>query len=309
MTRKIFPLVLAAVFLCAFAARALAGKIEDDFRKSVGADIVLILNGDDFGRSLTNNAGIEKAWEGHGITTTTMITPARYVPQALEYIKKHPDMDVGVHLNLAQDDAPNLFYGPVLPAKEVPSLVEASGLFPTTQENLARMKSNEIRNELDAQIRKALDAGVDVTHFDCHKGFYHGDMRIFKIVTELAEKYDLPMRLPNAGFARTLDKKGIMTTDGFAGLGKAIGETFPEKKQWFLNWIRNLKPGIYEVIVHVGTPDPDQSEAWRVDDMNLVLDPDVQALIRERGIRLTGYREIRDFQRARRKIAAPAEAK
>jgi len=53
-------------------------------------------------------------------------------------------------------------------------------------------------------------------------------------------KHGLPMRFPNAGFARSLDREGILTTDDIlADLGRHSGV---EKKVYFINWLRKLNP-------------------------------------------------------------------
>ena len=53
----------------------------------------------------------------------------------------------------------------------MPSLVDADGCFPrTTAAAIAGAALDEVERELRAQIERALDAGIDVTHLDAHMG-------------------------------------------------------------------------------------------------------------------------------------------
>lgn len=298
--------MLAFVCLMCAIRTAQCASLRDEFRKSIGADVVLIINGDDFGKSLSSNAGVEQATEKGVLTSTTMIMCGLHVPEAMEYVRTHPKMDAGVHLNLLMENTMPP-YGPLTPVSEVPSLVDAKGYFHTNLTFVPAMKSGEVEKELEAQIKKALDLGMDVTHIDSHMGFYHGDLRIFKITLKLSKKYGLPMRFPNPGFANTADAAGILTTnDILFDLGKYQGK---EKVDHFVTWLKGLKPGIYEVVDHPATFGPDEKDVWRKEDMELTWNDEVVKTIKDRGIRLTGYRALRDFQRARAAEKAAAEEK
>ena len=269
------------------------------FRDSIGAEKIVIINADDFGKTHAANIGVISAIEKGFVTTTTMITPALQIKEAFDYLTAHPNVDAGVHLTLAieKDLSP---YGPVLPAGKVPSLVDENGHFFTTIAVVTRMKPSEIQEELNAQIQKAIHAGINITHLDCHMGFYHGDIQTLKIVLNLAKKYDLPMRLPNAGFANYLLREGIMTTDTMLpALRRKPGEGAMEV---FDRLLRELKPGITEVITHPAVSGLDEYDTvWRQDELDMWLDPDVIKKAQNSGIRFIGYREMRDFQRKMKK--------
>lgn len=292
-------ILLAAAF---FSIPAFAETPQEFILKSLGCEKALIINGDDLGRSEYSNEGILKAFKEGVLTSTSLMTPALGAGEAYEIIRDNPELDVGVHLVLARDDVPGNLYGPLSPVDAVPSLVDPDGLFFTDIDTIIRKgKKKEMLIELDAQIKAAFDNGVDVTHFDCHKGFYHTyDPKSLKVALKLAEKYDLPIRWQGRPGDGMLVKKGIVVPDRLVGYK---GDIPHEKKmEMLLALIDNLKPGITELVVHPATGGVTEKEAEsRKSELDAVLDPKLRERIKENGVCLIGYKTLRDFQREMRK--------
>ena len=61
---------------------------------------VLIITADEFGECHASNMGIMRCWEAGLLKSATLEAPAPWAPEAAEYVRKHPEMDVGVHLTL-----------------------------------------------------------------------------------------------------------------------------------------------------------------------------------------------------------------
>ena len=59
---------------------------------------LLIITADEFGECHAANVGIIQCWEAGLVNSVTWLAPASWAPEALDYIRKHPGMDVGVHL-------------------------------------------------------------------------------------------------------------------------------------------------------------------------------------------------------------------
>jgi hypothetical protein len=81
-----------------------------------------------------------------------------------------------------------------------------------------------------------------------------------------------------------------------------------EKTEKFLALLKELKPGVTEIIFHASIPTDDfplitSSSAARLADTRALTDPAVKQLIHERGIILTTWKELKE----RRKKAAPME--
>lgn len=280
----------------AFSADKTPGAI---FLESIGCEKALIVNGDDLGRSEFGNEGILKGFNEGILTSTTIMTPALAADKAYEMLKAHPEIDdVGVHLVLARDGHKDNMYGPLLPISEVPNLVDENGAFyPEFDEPIRKASKKEIGMELAAQVKAAYDNGVDVTHLDCHKGFYHTyDPKSLKATIKIASQYDIPIRWVGSPSDPLLKKNGIVVPDYLVGI--KMSTPHEEKKQMYMDAIANLKNGITEIYIHPATGGFSEEEGvWRNSDLAILTDSDIKQIINDNNICLTGYKELRDFQR------------
>lgn len=119
----------------------------------------VILSSDDASMCAAVNMGMMQAMK-RGIVGSASIMacgPAFHVHEFADFPVTHPEFDYGVHLALTCDFSEQP-WEPVLGAASVASLVNDDGLFPMwlTQS----FESEEVRRELRAQIRRALNAGI-----------------------------------------------------------------------------------------------------------------------------------------------------
>ncbi len=126
----------------------------------------LIVNADDYGWTQGITDGILKAHHDGIVTSTSMMVNRAASEYALEQMKLAPKLSVGVHLTLCDGS-------PVLPAEQVPSLVDSDGNFYSHDETVSRLwkkkfSALEIEAEFRAQIRWMKDRGVTPTHADSH---------------------------------------------------------------------------------------------------------------------------------------------
>ena len=126
----------------------------------------LIVNADDYGWTRGITDGILKAHHDGIVTSTSMMVNREVSEYALEQMKLAPKMSVGIHLTLCEGS-------PVLPAEQVPTLVDGDGRFYSHEEAVRRLwkkrfSASEIEAEFRAQIRWMKDRGVTPTHADSH---------------------------------------------------------------------------------------------------------------------------------------------
>lgn len=147
------------------AARSLAERLE--FAPSA---IVLIVNGDDVGVSHAANQATIASLERGLMTSATIMVPAPWFPEIARYAREHPRADFGLHL-VHTSEWTGIKWGPVAGRTVVPGLVDPQGyLWPDIERVYKHGTPEQAAVEARAQIRKALDAGIDVTHLDSHMG-------------------------------------------------------------------------------------------------------------------------------------------
>lgn len=148
--------------------------------------ITLIVNADDFGLSRGVNNGIIDSHLYGIVTSTTMMMNQPGTDHAVALAKKHPSLNVGIHLVLTSGR-------PLL--DDVPSLANEDGNFYSLREiSTHEFDLVELEREWSAQIEKFLDSGLQPTHFDSHH-HVHTHEKFLPIVQRLSQKYGLPARV------------------------------------------------------------------------------------------------------------------
>jgi chitin disaccharide deacetylase len=126
----------------------------------------LIVNADDFGMSHGVTDGILLAHSHGFLTSTSLMANMPAAEYAVAQLARAPALGVGMHLNICDGR-------PILPASEVPTLVDASGYFHKASQMVRRLwrwqvSGREVEAEFRAQIRWAKVRGVVPTHADSH---------------------------------------------------------------------------------------------------------------------------------------------
>lgn len=126
----------------------------------------LIVNADDFGLSRGVNNAILAAHTGGILTSASLMANQAASDHAIDMLRQMPNLGVGIHLNLTSGS-------PVLPARQVPTLVGPDGAFHHRDALfrkfwLFQVSAAQIEAEFRAQIRWLKDRGVQPLHADSH---------------------------------------------------------------------------------------------------------------------------------------------
>lgn len=281
-------------------------------------DRVAIVHVDDLGMCHAANEGGFEALENGPATCGSIMVPCPWFPEAAQRARAQPELDLGVHLTLNAEWS-HYRWGPVAGRSRVPSLLDEEGFLPrTTLETVARAEPEEVELELRAQVERALEAGIDVTHLDSHMGtcFFP---KFIGIYARLSREFRLPLfavrpdqeALARAGIEGGLDpirrlveeleRDGVPLLDAF----DANSLSFPEGDGEKHNRARlaGLRPGVTYLICHaarggeelaVVTPD---SAHQRDFERSFYGGPAGRAALVEEGVRTVGMREIRALLR------------
>jgi hopanoid biosynthesis associated protein HpnK len=127
----------------------------------------LIVTADDFGLTPGVNEAVEEAHR-HGIlTAASLMVGAPAAADAIARARRLPTLRVGLHVVVVEGR-------PVLPAAEVPDLVDASGAFSThlVRAGIRYFFSPRVRRQLAAEIRAQFEAfaatGLPLDHANSH---------------------------------------------------------------------------------------------------------------------------------------------
>jgi predicted glycoside hydrolase/deacetylase ChbG (UPF0249 family) len=284
-------------------------------------DRVAVVHVDDVGMCHAANEGAFEALAKGPATCGSVMVPCPWFAEAAALAREHPELDLGVHLTL-NSEWERYRWGPVAERCAVPSLLDGAGGLPRTSLEAARSaKPAEVEIELRAQIERALEAGIDVTHLDSHMGtcFFPPFLEIY---ARLALDYDLPVfvvrpereMLERAGipgahemFRRLVDalgEHGVPILDGFDAnsLGFAEGEGDAHNRRR----LAELGAGVSYLICHAARDGEElraitpESAHQRDFERRFYGGEAGRAALEEAGVKTVGLRAIRELMRAER---------
>jgi len=277
-------------------------------------DRLLIVNGDDAGMCHAANEATIESLEKGLMTSASIMAPCPWFYEIAQYAKAHPDKDFGLHL-CHTSEWKVYRWGPVAPREQVPGLVDPTGcLWPEIEQVYAHANPDQAFVEARAQVRKALDAGIDVTHLDSHMGTLQYDARYMEAYLKLAREFDLPVRMASQA---TLEKfhqpelrskfsaQGIIFTDYF--IFDELPQESRDVKGFWLKIVAGLQPGVTELYIHAAKPTEELQTitgSWRTRSAEFEVfahDADMRKLMETEHITRIGYRPLRDLQRTSRK--------
>jgi chitin disaccharide deacetylase len=146
----------------------------------------LIVNADDFGVDAATTRGIASAYRNGIVSSASMMVAMPAIQEAVTTAKSM-DMPVGLHLTLTQGRAV---------AEGIDRLIDGSGIFKLRARELIRLRSKDtslieqIRTEIRAQLSKASDLALSLSHVDSHQ-HVHMHPVIFSIVEEEAARFGI----------------------------------------------------------------------------------------------------------------------
>lgn len=300
----IFFLFLAAAWTC----RALS-------ESSVAAEgnRYVIIHADDAGMSHSANRATIDAMEQGIVSSASIMVPCPWFKEIAAYAKSHPNKDFGIHLTL-NSEWDNYRWGPVTSRDKVPSLVDQEGYLWDNVEQVAKnAKVEEVATELRAQVQRALDFGVPVTHVDTHMGalvsrpdlidayvkvglefnvpvFF---LRDFKGEVEDAKILDRARRLIGV-----LDQHKLPVLDYMTQLDRQ--QDYERQKQRYLEALKESGPGVRYLIIHCGYNDDElqaitASSEHRDMDRRIFTDAAFMEDVKKSGVRIVTWKQVREI--------------
>ena len=289
MTRaKLHRICGAALLFTVIAATPLTLSAQ----RAAAPEVLLRL--DDIGMNHSVNLAVEKVAATGMPFSVSLLFACPWYQEAVEILKKYPNVTVGVHLAL-NSEWRNYRGGPVLGKGGAASLVDSDGYFLPSRDAFLASKYDlgQFESELSSQVERALRSGLKITYVDAHMGMAEATPQLREVEERIAKKYGL----------------GISTYFG-ESYYSLWGVAVASKKSELLTHLANARRDSVNLIeVHVAerTPEmevifdmnaPSQNTAdagvvaHRKAELETMLSPELAELVRSGKIRLVTYQQL-----------------
>jgi len=250
--------------------------------------IRLVIRCDDVGFCHAANMAFKKIAEEGCVSAVSLLVNTPWLDEAVEILKEHPEISVGVHTCLNSEWVPYR-WGPVLPVNQVPTLVDEWGKFFPTRKMLMEHNPNvdEVEKEVRAQIDLALRKGLKISYIDHH-------MSAAVQTPEMKER-----------FVKVAKEYGFVISRWFGERDEInIYNAEPKRKLAVLiKGIKNLsEPGLYIIVCHPGLNQPEMAvlkdvnptgppnmSAHREAEAMALCSPKLKKVIKQKNIEIIGY--------------------
>ena len=281
------------------------------------APVALVVNADEFGLSESISRGILLAHREGVVTSTSVLGNCADLAAQAALLAEVPHLGVVLHLTLVQGR-------PIASPGTIRSLVDSNGEFPSSaREPLGRwlkgqLQPDQIEREFDAQVKRALEAGLKLDHLDTrhHIGFLPP---VGRAVEAVARRHGIPglrstAEEPSLGWITDLARGAVATLVG--GLAWLTRRQMGTLRHGPLTWgyaeagrldeirileiIGRLGPGSHELVCHPGETDDDAVRSGflptaafhRTRELAALTSPLIRRAVESRGIRLCRWADL-----------------
>jgi predicted glycoside hydrolase/deacetylase ChbG (UPF0249 family) len=255
----------------------------------------LLLRLDDNGMNHSVTKAIEQvAAAGISFSTSVMFACPWY-QEAVDVLKKYPQVSVGVHLVL-NSEWKYYRWGPVVGRTAVPSLVDSNGYFLSSSDSFLKSKYKlaEVEKELTAQIERAMHSGLKIDYLDHHMGTAASTPQLRAIVEKLAKRYHLGIsRYFGENYETMFDVSVSAKKDEFMKKMASL-----PKDKWNL-MVMHVAQATPEMNALVDMNNEDQHSdtepivaMHRSAELNVLLSSEFSELVKSNKIRLATYKDV-----------------
>ena len=292
------------------------------FLKKLGysdTDRLVIIHADDIGMCHASVQAFKDLWAFGTITAGAVMVPCPWFPTVAQMCRENPEMDMGVHATL-NAEWESYRWGPVSTREPASGLMDAEGYFhqwhPAVYQNA---RPEAVGVEVNAQIERALAAGIEVTHVDSHMGTIMNPLFIQSYLDAAARRLlpNLLERLDVQGISligrsepekiepllQKMEELGVPMVDAIFAMPLEHGNDHIEVAKKLLG---EVPAGITHFILHPSIDTPELraiAPDWpaRVANYNAFMSDELKVFTQREDLKLIGYRQIRDAIRGNKR--------
>lgn len=270
-------------------------------------DRVVIVHADDVGMcGATIEAFLELAADGL-LSAGSVMVPCPWFPEVAARCRGRIDLDVGVHLTLTSE-WDGYRWGPISSRDPSSGMLDGEGYFYRNQEQWSTLDPPAVHDEMDAQVERAVAAGLDLTHIDAHMcAVLHP--ALMEDYVGLGFSHRAPVLLTrDAGWLAALseskiaqwERQGLPVFDHVTIM--PLNEPATNRLELAKQMFEQLPAGLSYLIIHPARDTPELRAIagdWRqrVADFETFRDPELARHVRALGIQVVGWRPLRDLMR------------
>jgi predicted glycoside hydrolase/deacetylase ChbG (UPF0249 family) len=283
-------------------------------------DRLVIVHADDVGMCQASLAAYADLVDFGLVSAASTMVPCPWFPAVAAFCRDHVGnkVDMGVHTTLTSEFA-GYRWGPISTRGPASGLIDQAGYFFAESERVqAHANLTAVRREIQAQVERAMEAGIDVTHVDTHMGaVVHPDF--LPAYVQVALQHGVPpflVRTVEAGlqelgvgaeaailFAQQLqilEARGLPLLDRFFEMPLDQPDNRLEQVKRVL---AALPPGLTYLMIHPAQDTPELraiTTDWRgrVADYQTFTNKALDSFIKDAGIYMIGWRVLRDLMRS-----------
>jgi len=291
----------------------------------------LIINADDFGMCRAANLATFDLFEKGGISSSTVMIPCGWAPEACKWAKEHPQYAIGVHLTFTSEWGVYR-WGPVAPSG-TDSLRDEFGFFYHENDEFEdHCDIDEVETEIRAQVARAVALGLTPSHLDNHMGSLYGlngnyevMPKTFEVCGELGYAFrmfrqirdrDVPSDFPDGvpidvarmivnGYAVCADENNVPLIDYllFPEWTEETKRDYNIYREYVLERLSGIEEGISETFIHPSLECDELkgiTALWRcrVWEHKLFSDPATRQHLESKGITYINYRDVVRMRKA-----------
>ncbi|GGP17961.1 hypothetical protein GCM10010970_02440 [Silvimonas iriomotensis] len=272
-------------------------------------DKVVIVEATDVGMQTDIDAAAFELVDSGAIQTLALLPAGKTFDSAAQRARTR-NLNVGITLALTNEAQDKLPWRGVLPAATVPSLYNGQGNLWRTPAELAQHATEiDVRLELNAQIAKARDAGLSISHLEPRSAFWRASPMLTRVYLSLARQTgyamittlgDMPLDRQQA-LNRNGQRAGIITPDTASSLITPATSKSADRTDDYAALLRRMPAGVNLLFIRpaLGTPAAKAQLSdlpLRQADYAAWSDADLQKSAQRDRIRFTNFNSLQSLQ-------------
>jgi chitin disaccharide deacetylase len=282
-------------------------------------DRVVIFHADDIGNSHASTQAYMDLFKFGLITSAAVMVPCAWFPAVADFCRQHENVDMGVHLTLNCEVNASR-WSPVSTTDPKTGLIDSEGYLHRTVAAVHKSATPEaVDVEVNAQIDRAIAAGINPTHIDTHMGAIFA-AQFIPSYFQAALKYRIPNMIPRSteaemrGFGlddgaiaagqvlmQMMDANRIAVFDNFHMM--SLDEVWDDRVAQVIAALEKIPAGLTYFLIHPAVDTAENRalafDDWkaRVGDYEAFKSERLREYITNSGIKPIGYRKLRDWMR------------